>query len=148
MAEAKDIITQTVTSWTGITTGPHRFGGLEYLLGKTEIGHLHGSRLLDIAFSKEVRDALVTAGHAAPHHIAPETGWISFWLKSEADSEHAVWLLRLSYLRHLLLLRRRRQGLEGDLAGIDLDAAIDDLKLAGELQSVFTILLAKGRVGS
>ncbi len=28
--------------WPGVTAHPHRFGGMEYRLGKRELGHIHG----------------------------------------------------------------------------------------------------------
>jgi predicted DNA-binding protein (MmcQ/YjbR family) len=86
-----------VTSWAGVTTAPHRFGGLEYVIGKREIGHIHSDHLVDIPFPKKVRDELVAAGRAQPHHILPETGWVSFYLRHEDDVEKAIALLRESY---------------------------------------------------
>ena len=31
-----------------------------------------------------------------------ETGWVSFYIRSERDVTHALWLLRLAYLNTLL----------------------------------------------
>jgi hypothetical protein len=90
-------ITETVTSWPGVTVQPHRFGGVEYGIGKREIGHIHGDHLVDIPFPKKVRDAIVAAGRARPHHILPETGWVSFYLRQETDVDQAIALLRESY---------------------------------------------------
>jgi hypothetical protein len=90
-------ITEAVTSWPGVTVQPHRFGGVEYGIGKREIGHIHGDSLVDIPFPKKVRDETVAAGRAQPHHILPETGWVSFYLRQEQDVENAISLLRESY---------------------------------------------------
>ena len=90
-------ITQVVTSWEGVTSAPHRFGGVEYVIGKREIGHIHGDHMVDIPFPKKVRDALVAAGRAQPHHLLPETGWISFYLRQEDDVEKAIALFRESF---------------------------------------------------
>lgn len=90
-------ITEAVTSWAGVTVQPHRFGGVEYGIGKREIGHIHGDHLLDIPFPKKVRDEIVAAGRAQPHHILPETGWVSFYLRQEEDVEKAIILLHESY---------------------------------------------------
>lgn len=35
-------ITEAVTAWANVTVQPHRFGGVEYVIGKREIGHIHG----------------------------------------------------------------------------------------------------------
>ena len=90
-------ITEAVTSWAGVTSQPHRFGGLEYVIGRREIGHIHGDSLVDIPFPKKVRDEIVAAGRAQPHHILPESGWISFTLWQESDVEQAIALLEESY---------------------------------------------------
>ena len=76
---------------------PHRFGGTEFCIGKREIGHIHGDSLVDIPFPKKVRDEIVSAGAAEPHHVLPETGWISFYLREEGDVEKAIALLKRSY---------------------------------------------------
>jgi|SRR5215207_4822591 len=90
-------ITEAVTSWAGVTSQPHRFGGVEYVIGKREIGHVHGDHLVDIPFPKKVREEIVAAGRAQPHHILPESGWISFYLRQEPDVEQAIALLKESY---------------------------------------------------
>ena len=94
---AQKTITQTLASWDGVSTAPHRFGGVEYRLGTRELGHIHGDHLVDIPFPKKVRDEIVNAGLAEPHHILPETGWVSFYLREETDIQNAVELLRRSY---------------------------------------------------
>ncbi len=94
---AKEQITQTVVGWAGVTAHPHRFGGTEYRLGKRELGHIHGDAMLDIPFPTKVRNELVAAGAAEPHHLLRESGWISFYLRQPADVEQAISLLRRSY---------------------------------------------------
>lgn len=90
-------IVDTLLTWEGIAAHPHRFGGTEFRIGKREIGHIHGDSLVDIPFPKKVRDEIVTAGEANPHHILPETGWISFYLREEGDIKRAIDLLNRSY---------------------------------------------------
>ena len=94
---AQEKITQAVLTWAGMATAPHRFGGVEYVLGTREIGHIHGDHMVDIPFPKKVRDEIVAAGRAQPHHILPETGWVSFYLRQDVDVEHAIALLHESY---------------------------------------------------
>src|SRR5437867_1090442 len=94
---AHEKIHQVVIQWTGVVAEPHRFGGTEYHLSRREIGHVHGDYLVDIPFPKSVRDELVNAGRAEPHHVLPDTGWVSFYIRSEADVEQAIDLLRLSF---------------------------------------------------
>jgi|SRR5829696_8644081 len=94
---AQKLITQTLLSWESVSSVPHRFGGVEYCLGTRELGHLHGDQLVDIPFPKKVRDEIVNAKLAQPHHILPETGWVSCYLQSNGDIEKAIALLRRSY---------------------------------------------------
>lgn len=99
-ASAVSILTATVSGWPGVSTSPHRFGGIEFTLAGREVGHVHRSGIVDIAFPRRVRDLLVEAGHTGPHHIYPESGWTTFRLADPDAVERATWLLRLSYLYH------------------------------------------------
>src|SRR5512138_817850 len=94
---ASEQISQALQQWEGVTQHVHRFGGQEYRLGRRELGHIHGDHLLDIPFPKKVRDEIVNAGLAQPHHILPETGWVSFYLREEEDVQKVIALLRRSY---------------------------------------------------
>jgi hypothetical protein len=94
---ANSKITETVLGWPGVTAHPHRFGGTEYRLEKREIGHIHGDSLVDIPFPTRVRDELVAAGVAEPHHVLPQSGWVSFYLRRPEAVGEAVALLRRSY---------------------------------------------------
>jgi hypothetical protein len=95
---AQNRITQEVTSWQGIHALPHRFGATEYRLGeKREIGHIHGDSMVDIPFPVKVRQQLVAEGKAELHHILPESGWISFYIRQPEDIARAINLFKLSY---------------------------------------------------
>lgn len=92
-----------VLAWPGVTAKIHRFGGTEFTmntrLGRREIGHLHGHGLLDIPFTRSLRDEAVQSGRALPHHIFPHSAWVSVYLRSEEDVQNAVELLRRNYER-------------------------------------------------
>ena len=75
---------------------PHRFGGVGFFIGTTEIGHLHGNGLLDLFVGKLLRAEEVSRGRALPHHVFPDSGWISFWLKSAADITQALELFEVA----------------------------------------------------
>ena len=70
-------IVEATGQWAEVEIKPHRFSGLEVRLGRRELGHIHGDRLLDIPFPKSVRDELVASGLAEPHHVLPDSGWVS-----------------------------------------------------------------------
>jgi len=90
-------IVDTLLTWDGMEAHPHRFGGTEFRIGRREIGHIHGDALVDIPFPKKVRDEIVAAGEAEPHHVLPDSGWVSFYLREEGDIERAIALLKRSY---------------------------------------------------
>ena len=92
-------IEREVGSWEGVTVAPHRFGGVEFSVGRRELGHLHGSRLADLPFPVPIRKELVAAGRAEPHHILPESGWVSFRIRTDVDADAAIALFRLNYER-------------------------------------------------
>ena len=90
-------IESAVSIWAGVTAHAHRFGGTEFRLGTREIGHVHGDGLVDIPFPTRVRNEIVAAGAAQPHHVLPESGWVSFYIREPGDVERAIGLLRRSY---------------------------------------------------
>jgi hypothetical protein len=86
-----------VARWEGVTLAPHRFGGTEFRFGRGEIGHVHLGGPVDIAFPKPVRDAIVAAGEAEPHHVLPASGWVSVSLREPGDWDKALELLRRAH---------------------------------------------------
>lgn len=119
MATRANRIESVVSAWPGVEVVPHRFGGREFRVGKREIGHLHGDRLLDLPFPVRIRKQLVHEGRASVHHIRPETGWVSFHIKTAADVPAAIALLRLNYDRPWL-------GDAGDRPDADDEARVDE----------------------
>lgn len=94
---ARSEIEQAVLAWAGVSSHPHQFGGTEYRIGNREIGHIHGDHLVDIPFPTAVRNEVVAAGLAEPHHILPNSGWISVHIRAAGDVSRAVELLKRSY---------------------------------------------------
>ena len=92
-------IEREVAGWDGVRVEPHRFGGIAFLIGRREIGHLHGNRLADLPFPVRVRKQLVEEGMAQPHHILPESGWVSYVIRDERDVAAVIELFRLNYER-------------------------------------------------
>ncbi len=100
-ARAMHVLEAEALDWPGVTSGIHRYGGTEFRVGDKEIGHLHGHGLLDILFTRTLRDEIVEAKLARPHHIFPRSAWISFDVKSVEDVPQALMLLRHNYERLL-----------------------------------------------
>ena len=49
---------QELLSWPGVTSGTHRFGGIEFWVTGREMGHVHGSSLADLPFPMGARKSL------------------------------------------------------------------------------------------
>jgi hypothetical protein len=92
-------IRDEVASWEGVTIHPHRFGGVELRLGRRELGHLHPGGIVDLPFTRRIREMLVETGRAQPHHVLPGSGWVTRRVESREDAADAVELFRLSYER-------------------------------------------------
>jgi len=90
-------VIELVRQWDGVEISAHRYGGFEFRLGRRELGHIHGDYLVDIPFPKKVRDEVVNSGQAQPHHILPNSGWVSIYVRSPEDAERAMRLLELSF---------------------------------------------------
>lgn len=95
-----EAISAEVASWPGVKATAHHMGGTEFRLGKVELGHLHGDRLADLPFPRRIRDELVRSGKASPHHVLPESGWVSRWIVGPADIEDVIALFRLNFERY------------------------------------------------
>jgi hypothetical protein len=93
---------QEVSAWQHVSVHPHRFGGMEFQFGDAEVGHVHTNGIVDIPFPRSIRDALLADGLAEEHHWVPNSGWITFRMRSEKGLRHALWLMRLAYLRYTL----------------------------------------------
>jgi Ni,Fe-hydrogenase I large subunit len=93
-------IKEAVTSWAGVEASPHRFGGTEYRYGRKEMGHVHGDRLADLPFPRKFRDELIAAGRAQPHHVLPQTGWVSCWMTTAEDVDGVIELFRMQHVRY------------------------------------------------
>ena len=88
-----------ILSWPYVTSEPHRFGGIEFLLNKREMGHIHNEGLADIPFPMKIRDELVNSGRVKPHHVLPQSGCVSYWFYKieEEDIATVIELFRLRY---------------------------------------------------
>lgn len=96
---AAERIIHEVTSWPGVTSAPHRFGGVEFRLGRRELGHLHGSRLADIPLPRRLHDEFVASGRVREHRWVPDSGWSSRDIRTDEDVDDVIALLRLNYER-------------------------------------------------
>jgi hypothetical protein len=124
-----------VSEWPHISIQPHRFGGRKFRLGGAEVGHVHSGGTVDIPFPRSIRDALLAQGLAKEHRWVPSSGWITFRVGGEGDLLHALWLLRLSYLRYSLKTASDPRGL--------LQQESDALHLSPQFRSLFERFLPR-----
>jgi hypothetical protein len=143
MATARSEVENTVTrlidevsEWPHITVHDHRFGGTEFRVGPREIGHVHAWGMLDIAYLKKLRDVLIEEGETGAHHLLAESGWTTYYIEFAEDSDHAGWLLRLSYLYHVNVLKNTPAG-ANEFADIDVGAELADLDLREAVLTAF-----------
>jgi Family of unknown function (DUF5519) len=97
--ERGERIRRAVTAWPGITTDSGEYGETDFLLNGRSIGHVHGGHQADIPFPRRIRDELVSAGRTGPHHVYPDSGWTTLYIRSDADTDQAIELLRINYDR-------------------------------------------------
>lgn len=97
---ARAQITEAVTAWPGVTTsGPGERGEFSYMLGRSEIGHLHGDRVAHFAFQKRLGTELREQGRVTPHPVTDSPGLGARRIAGAEDVREVIALLRLNYDR-------------------------------------------------
>jgi hypothetical protein len=97
--ERAERIRREVTSWAGVTTAAGEHGETDFVMDGRSIGHVHGGHQADIPYPRRIRDELVAAGRTGPHHVYPDSGWTTLYIRADADAEAAIDLLRINYDR-------------------------------------------------
>ena len=90
-------VVRAVREWPGVTIGPD-CSGLCFGLGDVLLGHLHWNGRLDMSFGPAVRDRLIAEDLAAPDPDHPASERLVFDVRTLADADRAIWLLRLAYI--------------------------------------------------
>lgn len=106
-----DDIEAEVSNWQNIKTTIHKYGGLQFNYGNVELGHIHSNGLLDMLLNRQIKEQLMQDGHIQDHHVFENSGWISFFIRTEADKFYAVQLLELAYQRKSNPMNPIQQGL-------------------------------------
>ena len=115
-----DRVRKEIISWPYVTAEPHRFGGIEFRVNNREMGHIHGELVADILFSMNLRNELVNSGRVKPHHVLPQSGWVSYYINKEDDITAVIELFRLRYQQ---LKPRSKSKQEVNRSGNNLAAA-------------------------
>jgi hypothetical protein len=105
------IVMEEVRRWPGVEVrqhaSPYETGasdGVEFRLNGRQIGHVHCTCEVHLTLTKALKASVVRENLAEPLAIAPTSGWAVFNPTRPEDVKHAIWLLRLNYVR----LRRQR----------------------------------------
>jgi Family of unknown function (DUF5519) len=64
-----------------------------------QLGHVHGDHQAEIPYPRRIRDELVAAGRTGPHHIHPDSGWTTRYIRTDDDADAVVELIRINYDR-------------------------------------------------
>lgn len=135
-ARLVDRIIEEVAAWPHVNTKEHRFEGREFTLGPREVGHVHRWGIVDVPFTKRLRDQLIDEGKTEEHHVVPESGWTTLYVEDDEDVDRAIWLLRLSYLYHVNTLKKTPAGAE-NFENVDVAAELEALGVSEEVQAAF-----------
>jgi len=98
---ASEQITAQVTSWPGVEgAGPGKRGEFAFMLGRRELGHLHGDRVMHTGFPKAVWHELHDQGRIDYHPVFPgRPGYAARRIETQDDVHDVIALLRLNYDR-------------------------------------------------
>ncbi|MPZ19395.1 MAG: hypothetical protein GEV06_15985 [Luteitalea sp.] len=95
---ARQTVIEEIARWEGVTVHDHGMGGVEFRLERRELGHLHGI-IADLPFPRRIRDELVAAGRARPHHVLPDSGWVTVPMRTSSEVAEVIALFRQNYDR-------------------------------------------------
>ena len=88
---ASEQITEQVTSWPGVTAGPGSRGEFSFTVGRRELGHLHGDRVLHFGFPKADWHELFDAGRIDYHPVFPgKPGFAARAIENEDDVRDVI----------------------------------------------------------
>src|SRR3954471_5312174 len=99
MSEISDKVQKELLSWPGVTLHDHRFGGNEFRVNGREMGHMHGDKLADLPFPKDVGKKLISKGKVSLHHFIPQSGRISRYFNGQEGLPNIIGLFSMQYER-------------------------------------------------
>ena len=82
-----------------MTLHEHSFSTVIFYVDGVEMGHLHGDAVADLEFPAKMSKKLLADGRVLPHHIIPESGWVSHEIKNAKDVEDVIALFSHQYER-------------------------------------------------
>jgi hypothetical protein len=106
---ATDFISE-VASWPHVELEDGRFGSTRFMIGRRELGHLHGSSTLDLPLPKSLKAELIERGEVEEHRFARRgSGWVTLRMRDEESRRRAIEILRERYEHAVELAAGRRE---------------------------------------
>jgi hypothetical protein len=103
-----DILKAWIADLPDVTSGPHRFGGIEFKVHGLEFMHFHGQTHLDIRLPMSDQARILVEGKAEKHAYAPQAGWVTFRIKSNEDIDKVKEIVRLAHNRALTVMEQHQ----------------------------------------
>jgi len=113
MNAASPDIVEEVASWPRVELSDGRFGSIRFMVGRRELGHLHGSGTLDVPLPTRMKAELVARGEVEAHRFArPDSGWVTLRIRDEESRQRALAILRERYEHAVSRGARRAQAVD------------------------------------
>ena len=92
-------LSRQLETWPGVTVSRHRFGGRQFDFQGVELGHVHANGVVDIRLSRAEHDDVVARRLACPHHVVPNSSWVTFYLEQPGQASAVSALFALPFNR-------------------------------------------------
>jgi hypothetical protein len=101
MIESLKKLDEQVSLWPGISIRSYPSFSRQFRLGSSEVGRVFDDGTLEVPLTRSLREAVLAEGQAQ-QHPKQDSNRVLFHIRTAADVDRALWLLRLSYLRFAL----------------------------------------------
>ncbi len=102
LSKYSELVSQEVQKWEHIISATHweiwnrnQPNGADFYVEELELGHIHLDGYLHMASTKEISQALITAGLAQQFPYGKD--WVQFKITDKESANHAIWLFKLHY---------------------------------------------------
>jgi hypothetical protein len=91
--------TKDVLRWPEVTRSRHRLGGRQFNYRGIEMGHIHSNGVADIRLNAREHDDVLARGLAQPHHVAPQSTWVTYYIDARSDAQNVDGLFEIPFRR-------------------------------------------------
>ena len=107
MSAYPQMVSLAIQQWKNIISASHwdlydnsKVDGVDFYVGKNELGHIHLDGSVHLATTYELRIPLIENNLAQKFSYGGEyEGWVQFKISTEYDAKQAIWLFQLNYER-------------------------------------------------